>query len=188
MKNHKNIFNVFLLSLCFLYINSRGQSSTFTVTSTVKKYSCTPGSIKLEIDGGAPPFHFNWSHGKQGEFVDELAPGNYNVSIVDDHGKDTLISIEVGEEKCGVRFNASFSPNGDNISDVWSGTNIQFFPDFTLQVFNRWGQLVHTQKKEFEPWDGKQLGIDLPVGTYYYIFYYKGSSGDYEAGSVVIMR
>jgi hypothetical protein len=47
---------------------------------------------------------------------------------------------------------------------------------------------VHKQEKEFYAWDGKNLGIDLPVGAYYFVFYYSSDKHDVEKGSIVIMR
>lgn len=159
-----------------------------TVSVTTTKYSCNPGTAKIKVSGGISPFFYNWNNGHHGETANDLVPGNYNVSIVDGNGKDTLINFTIEEEKCRVGFTNAFSPNNDGINDLWYISNVNKYPSFVLQIFNRWGQLVHQQKEEFEPWNGKHLGSDLPAGTYYFIFYYSGTEGDLEKGSITILR
>jgi len=177
---------LFLLVLCSFKAFS--QTNYFTVTVSTTKYSCVGGAAKINVSGGESPYFFNWNNGSQGESLTNLLPGNYNVSIVDGTGRDTVIQVTIEEEKCKVSINTTFSPNGDDINDVWAIGNANYYPNFTLEVYNRWGQLVHHQKNEFKSWDGKHLGIDVPIGTYYYIFFYEGKDGDHEKGSVTIMR
>lgn len=164
------------------------QTSALSVSVSTTKVSCKGGSASINVTGGTPPFYYNWNNGAQGATQNNLVTGNYNVSIVDGNGKDTLISFTIEEEKCLVSIANSFSPNGDDINDTWSVSKWQNYPDFKLFVYNRWGQLVHSQKGEYIPWDGKQLGVDLPVATYYYVFYYSSDKEDIEKGSVTIMR
>lgn len=179
-----------LICLLFVFVSKNFCAQTpMSVSVVTTNYSCNPGTAKIEIEGGVSPFYYNWNNGFQGgAYQTGLGPGNYNVSVVDGNGKDTLINFTITEEKCKVNVSNSFSPNGDGINDTWGIGNWQNYPQFKLYVYNRWGQLVHSQKGEYVNWDGKQLGIDLPVGTYYYIFYYSGSDGDLEKGSVTIMR
>ncbi|MCD6066482.1 MAG: large protein [Bacteroidetes bacterium] len=180
---------ILVFSCALLFAVSATAQSAFTVSVTTTKYSCVNGTAKVSVSGGQTPYFYNWSHGAQGETVTGLTPGSYNVSIVDGNGKDTLVTVTIEEEKCKVYIANSFSPNNDDISDTWSTTHIEKYPDFVLQVYNRWGQIVHTQKGEYKAWDGKHLGVDVPVGTYYYVFYYKeGDDSDIEKGSVTIMR
>ena len=176
---------IFLISFCSKIC---GQSSAFSASVSTTKSSCKPGTASISVSGGTEPFFYNWNNGFQGDTQTNLEAGSYNVSIVDGNGKDTLITITIEEEKCKVIIQNSFSPNSDNINDVWGISNWKNYPEFQLYVYNRWGQLVHSQKGEYTPWDGKQLGIDLPVATYYYVFYYSGNTGDMEKGDVTIMR
>lgn len=180
----------FLPFILFLIVVNVGfsQTSPLSISVSTTKYSCRPGTASISVSGGTEPFFYNWNNGLQGDTQTNLNTGNYNVSIVDGNGKDTLITITIEEEKCLVNLSNSFSPNGDDINDTWSIGNWKSYPDFKLFVYNRWGQLVHSQKGEYIPWDGKQLGVDLPVATYYYIFYYSSDKEDIEKGSVTIMR
>ncbi len=63
-----------------------------------------------------------------------------------------------------------FSPNGDGINDFWDITNINTYPQNTVQIFNRYGQLMLTSfPGSYKPWNGKSNGNPLPIGVYYYI-------------------
>ena len=73
----------------------------------------------------------------------------------------------------------AFSPNGDGKNDVWRILpNVSNnYPDNSLQVFNRQGNLVYKAKPYKNDWDGVSngkitisRGSKLPVGAYYFVF------------------
>ncbi len=66
-------------------------------------------------------------------------------------------------------YPSGYSPNGDGTNDVWELDFLAKYPDCTVQIFNRWGQVVFESEGYEEPWDGKMNGEDLPIGTYYYV-------------------
>ena len=64
----------------------------------------------------------------------------------------------------------AITPNGDDINDVWEIPGIEYYPNASIKVFNRWGSLVHeTSGGNYVAWNGTSNGSELPVGTYYYI-------------------
>lgn len=75
----------------------------------------------------------------------------------------------------GFLFN-QFSPNGDGTNDVLkinrvnSATNEEEEIRYTIQIFNRYGNLVFEaiSKSDSEVWDGTWEGKDAPSGTYFY--------------------
>ncbi|MFT7298742.1 MAG: gliding motility-associated-like protein [Sphingobacteriales bacterium] len=68
-----------------------------------------------------------------------------------------------------------FSPNGDEINDLFVIEGIQNHPNNSIVVFNRWGNKVFFANPYNNSWDGKSAfgirigGDDLPIGTYFYI-------------------
>jgi gliding motility-associated-like protein len=62
-----------------------------------------------------------------------------------------------------------FSPNGDGIHDTWVIKYLDSYPGCTVDIVNRYGQLVFHSEGYGQPWDGKINGKDAPVGTYYYV-------------------
>lgn len=79
------------------------------------------------------------------------------------------------EPSCLVVYN-EFSPNGDGVNDFFKIDCISRYPGNSLQVYNRWGNIVFQTKSYKNDWDGTPNGRamvqpedQLPVGTYYYI-------------------
>jgi gliding motility-associated-like protein len=63
----------------------------------------------------------------------------------------------------------TFSPNGDGQHDTWVIKYLDTYPDCTVEIYNRYGQIVFQSTGYSKPWDGTFKGQQLPVGTYYYI-------------------
>jgi gliding motility-associated-like protein len=81
------------------------------------------------------------------------------------------IRLEVQICNCEIRFPNLFSPNRD-------GTNDTFGPvydceltieQFSLSVFNRWGQLVFETSDPNTKWDGTFRGKEQPSDTYAWV-------------------
>lgn len=71
-------------------------------------------------------------------------------------------------------LNKGFSPNGDGINDVYEIPWLTQFTQVSIEVFNRWGNVVYEASKYDNDWDGTSnagftIGKELPVGTYFYI-------------------
>lgn len=81
---------------------------------------------------------------------------------------------------CGLVVPEAITPDGDNINDVMVIEGLSSFPNNTLQIFNRWGNVVYAAAPYANDWDGTSnsnfniVGNQLPTGTYYYVL----DSGD----------
>ncbi|MFI5188559.1 MAG: PKD domain-containing protein, partial [Chitinophagales bacterium] len=62
-----------------------------------------------------------------------------------------------------------FSPNNDGIHDRWEIPYLSSYPGCTVEVYNRYGQLIFHSVGYDKSWDGTVSGNPVPVGTYYYI-------------------
>jgi gliding motility-associated-like protein len=62
-----------------------------------------------------------------------------------------------------------FSPNGDGVNDTWMIPNIDDYPQASIKVFSRSGQLVFEAKSGSREWNGTYNGKPLPLATYYYV-------------------
>lgn len=165
---------------------------TFTISVTLYPIDCELSAASVKAIGGTPPYQYTWSHGATGDTLSSIPEGGYWMKVTDSSQppKDSLIQFYVDKKVCKVGFDNRFTPNGDGINDVWGANQvIREFPNFLLQVFDRWGQLVHQQRNKYEPWDGTHLGIKVAEATYYYIFFYKeGDNKKIEKGNVTIIR
>jgi gliding motility-associated-like protein len=80
------------------------------------------------------------------------------------------------ESICPEEFPDAFSPNGDNVSDIYEYTAKDRDAQLKMEVYNRWGTLVYvTESIGRVQWDGiPNKGNNnselLPVGTYFAVF------------------
>ncbi len=67
-----------------------------------------------------------------------------------------------------------FSPNNDGDNDTYNIPWLYQFNQVSIEIFNRWGNVVYKINKYDNNWNGESnvgfsVGKELPVGTYYYI-------------------
>ncbi|MFD2871297.1 PKD domain-containing protein [Mucilaginibacter ximonensis] len=92
----------------------------------------------------------------------------YTLTVTSDKGCAVTAQTFVKVLKIPVIPN-TFTPNGDGINDTWVIKYLNDYPNATVEIFNRYGGRVFYSNGYGIPWDGRQNGTDLPVGTYYYI-------------------
>ena len=68
----------------------------------------------------------------------------------------------------------AFSPNKDGVNDTYVIQGLDYYPDNSFQVFNRWGSKIYERSPYRNTWDGTSegklnWGTDLPESTYYFI-------------------
>ncbi|NJB72060.1 gliding motility-associated-like protein [Saonia flava] len=90
-----------------------------------------------------------------------LKPGIYGISVTD-NCKTIDSSVVVGG------LNSFFSPNNDGINDIWTLANAEFFPNFEISIFDRFGQLISTFKDGQEGWNGTYNNQLMPSTDYWY--------------------
>jgi gliding motility-associated-like protein len=88
-----------------------------------------------------------------------------------------------------------FSPNGDAINDTFRILDIEFvYPNYSLEIYNRYGNLMFTGNKNKPEWDGKnsdyKSGLDgfAPNGVYFYIINYNKGTKSPKQGRLYLNR
>jgi gliding motility-associated-like protein len=81
----------------------------------------------------------------------------------------------------------AFSPNGDGNNDRWEIKNLGDYSFASVEVYNRYGQLVYESKGYSQPWDGTYRGKSIPVATYYYIIKFNNKFPTLT-GSITLIR
>ncbi|SEE17148.1 gliding motility-associated C-terminal domain-containing protein [Tenacibaculum sp. MAR_2010_89] len=88
---------------------------------------------------------------------------------------DSIFGDAIGIDDCVSVYN-EFTPNDDGSNDTLIIDCIENYPTNTLEIFNRWGNLVYKKKQYNNKWDGTSTGrvniqVDnkLPSGTYFYV-------------------
>jgi gliding motility-associated-like protein len=84
---------------------------------------------------------------------------------------------------------SGFTPNNDGDNDVFEVLGIDRFPNNSILVFNRWGNVVFEKEGYLNTWGGTWDRNDepLPDGTYFYVLDLKDGSKP-RSGFVVMFR
>ena len=164
--------------------------------------------INLVIEGGLPPFTFEWFLDGQptntptpslpfnDDNFNNWIPGSsqlvatappytpytytYDVLITDSCSNQLEYNIDVNIEDCLMP--TTFTPNGDGNNDIFWVNFGDLVGPVSLEVFNRWGDIVY-RSMDYRPcanyksdcWDGthfQNYGQECTEGTYYYVFTY----------------
>lgn len=152
-----------------------------------------------------------WSFGQPSSGIfntstDENPSHNYN--SISDTFKVCLIAIhpagctdtickEIVPASMLIKVPNVFTPNNDGVNDAFD-IDIQGYKKYSLQVFNRWGNLVFETDKDGKGndginWNGKinNNASECSNGVYYYIFNYKLASELNEKslhGTITLIR
>lgn len=82
----------------------------------------------------------------------------------------------------------AFSPNGDNVNDLYEIHGLEEVGPVSLKVWNRWGQIVHETTDYQNNWAGlNKNGNELPADTYYYLLEIDALNETYK-GFIVLQR
>ena len=80
------------------------------------------------------------------------------------------------------------TPNGDGSNDYWIISDIDYFTENSVEIYNRWGSMVYSAGPYNNSWNGRSTdGRVLPVGTYYYVINL-GNGVDPRVGYIIIHR
>lgn len=99
----------------------------------------------------------------------------YTLTFIDSIGcvaKDTLRIkvVDPATIDCEqISIPSAFTPNGDNLNDLFFVSNAQIIPEFlTLEVFDRWGNRVFYSEDAYEGWDGTFNGRPVDPAVFMY--------------------
>ena len=62
-----------------------------------------------------------------------------------------------------------FTPNGDGQNDVFYLNGMEFYPNSSISIFNRYGKLIKQITPSNPFWDGTFEGEKLPANDYWYV-------------------
>jgi gliding motility-associated-like protein len=103
-----------------------------------------------------------------------------------------IIPLKVNEISTLYVPNA-FSPDGNSLNDIFAPTGIQVY-DYTMMIFDRWGEKIFQSSAPNEGWDGKYGGTLCKEGVYVYKIEFKAINGEIKrqvqtrVGHVTLLR
>lgn len=154
------------------------------------KTSICPGqNIILDPQINPKDNAFLWQDGSTTSTYKVLAPGKYKLKVANRCGVNSQeILIEPGN--CELFMPNAFTPNRDGVNDIFRVKYSSFIKYFSMQIFNKWGQLVFVTRNPQEGWNGKLKGVDQPIGSYVWIIQYTTveNKKGYATGNVLLIR
>jgi gliding motility-associated-like protein len=128
---------------------------------------------------GASSYSWNFGNGSTSTStnpsINYPVSGNFTVTLTAENGicSDTY-TLEIKVTGGLGTIPELFTPNGDTKNDVFNIPGLENYPKNSLQIFNRWGNMIYEAKPYKNDWDGSpnksSMGTGkLPVGTYFYI-------------------
>lgn len=163
------------------------------ITATLTDASCPDepnGAIDLSVSGGVEPYTFYWDDGVTTEDRLNILSGDYTVQVTDANGCSAQegIRVDYTGENC-LEVSEVITPGVvDGKNDYLVIRNIDLYPNASIKIFNRWGQLVYSARNLDENrWDGTYKGKALPVDSYHYILDL-GDGSPQRTGTITIIR
>ncbi|PWA06090.1 gliding motility-associated C-terminal domain-containing protein, partial [Flavobacterium psychrotolerans] len=221
-------------SIIWTFNDGNGNTSTaiqkVIVSSSNDTTQGTPGYVKCNSDvdlkinltellpqgtptGGTWSDEINQNSIKNNQYIPNgIEVGDYTLKYVVEVGncsKTVAVVMTVDndcvvEPACSFLVHNAFSPNNDNINELFIIENIDqiaCFPTNTVTIYNRWGILVFETEqydnstKVFRGFSEGRVTIDksseLPAGTYFYIIkYFDANKGveEHKEGYLYLTR
>lgn len=144
------------------------------------------GGYVYELNGQGGPYG--------GASVEGLSAGVYEVVVRDVEGCAWRGEVEVVDSACGaVVVYTGLSPNGDGYNDVWYIEGLAPYPNNSVVVLDKWGDVVYRKRGYNNEWDGRSdKGLLLPDGTYYYVVELneanRGGGASVFKGAIILKR
>lgn len=128
----------------------------------------------VELDPGGEMLFTSWSTGDTARTI-VVGEGEYRYEAFDIHGcphtDSTVVRITAGRDGL-VYVPNSFTPNTDGYNDVWGVVGAEE-REFSLALFDRWGQEIWRSNDPVVGWDGTVAGKPVPPGAYVYLITYR---------------
>ena len=146
--------------------------------------------IIINSTGGSPPYSYklNQSGWQTGNIFEQLPPGKYVYYAIDKNKCEVSDKTEIKKniQPCAIFMPNAFSPNGDGLNDIFRAKIHDDIHDFTMEVYNRYGQRVYLSHNPREGWSGARES----TGTYIWTITYTDSKSQArkQQGSVILIR
>ena len=103
---------------------------------------------------------------------------------------ERTIRIEDCSDSCSVWIPSTFTPNGDGINEGWTWKGECDPKDFSMQIYDRFGEMIFTSTDPHVMWDGTVKGEGSPIGVYAYRVGYRLPYQDRRevVGSITLLR
>lgn len=89
------------------------------------------------------------------------------------HSIESVSNIVEVAKKLNIQVPNAFSPDGDGINDEFMIVH-EGIEEFSMDIYNRWGELVYHSEDLQAPWTGMYDGSDCQQDAYVYVIKARG--------------
>lgn len=156
------------------------------------------GTARVQVAGGSGNYSYLWNDtgSTTTSGVSGLTSGTYTVLVVDENtgcqiSASTIVSDNAAE--C-LDYRAVITPNEnglDGLNDNFVIACLELFTSNTLEIYNRYGQLVIEYENYNNEWIGQdRFGQDLPGGAYFFVLVgtYPDTTVEQIQGHITVLR
>lgn len=143
--------------------NNIGSENNLSIVIDTLNNDLGPGNYQFALkndDQNTTTFY------QEEPLFENLEGGIYTIIVNDKNGciPDATLKVSV------LQFPKFFTPNGDNKNDTWiiKGANKTFYPNSSINIFNRYGKLVAQIPIDGKGWNGTYNSKKLISDDYWY--------------------
>jgi len=143
-----------------------GSQNNLSISIDIISNNLGPGDYQFAIVNTDTSERFPFAGFQDDPLFENLEGGIYQIIVNDKNGcsPDATLLVSV------IQFPKFFTPNGDGQNDTWvvKGANQTFYPNASINIFNRYGKLVAQIPIDSQGWNGTYNGTLLPSDDYWY--------------------
>ncbi len=153
---------------------------SFFEEAVVQNIESDNGDIVIQLENsGDFQFSLDGVNFQSSPVFENVAGGLYNISINSNDCETQLVSFP------HLVIPQFFTPNGDGINDFFRIPADQFFEEFSISIFDRYGKLIISAQQAPFVWDGTYQGRVLPSQDYWYRL---SVNGQLFTGNITLKR
>lgn len=146
--------------------NNLSNQNSLSISIDVINNSLGLGDYQFAVLNTETNERFPFAGFQEEPLFEDLEGGIYQIIVNDKNGcaPDATLLVSV------VQFPKFFTPNGDGRNDTWTikGANTTFYPNSSINIFNRYGNLVGQVPLDSQGWDGTYQSKNLPSDDYWF--------------------
>ncbi|WP_164515280.1 T9SS type B sorting domain-containing protein [Flavobacterium ustbae] len=141
-------------------------SEPATITGAdVKDFSGTDNTVQILYTGvGNYEFSLDGIAFQDSPTFTQVVPGTYYAVAKDKNGCGLSNSFLIYV----LDYPRFFTPNGDGFNDLWVIKDMNQMPNYTISIFDRYGQLLKQMNQNGGGWNGIFNGREMPSDDYWF--------------------
>ena len=146
--------------------NNLGPENNLSISINTIDHNLGPGVYQFAILNTDNNTRIPFAGFQDEPLFENLEGGVYTIIVRDKNGCTPNTKLQVSV----LQFPKFFTPNGDGKNDTWviKGANKIFYPNSSINIFNRFGKLVAQVPIDGKGWNGTYNGKKLSSDDYWY--------------------